>query len=665
VIPMKESHRHSGESRNPEIGRLDTCLRRGDEWNLMSLVLFFVALVGLSFLSSVAAWAATGGSVSVQALVEKDTVSMGEPFVLQFLLEGSDIAPGTDQPDMSGVADFTVEYLGGQSNNSSSITIINGKVNKVESYGYTYSYRLTPKGVGRLEIPSIAVPLDPGKSKILHTRPISIKVAEPEATDDFHLELKFSKTSFYVGEPIIFTVVWYIGKDVESVTFNLPILQDQAFTFVDPKTDQDPKKQYFQVPIAGTNILAEKGTGVHNGREYTTLSFRKVLFARQPGSFQTPEATVSCRALAGYSSQQRKRSPFDNFLDDDFFNPGRRGVYKTVVTRSQPVVLTALALPEEGKPAGFSGWVGRFHAETSASPTEMSVGDPITLTVSISGPEYLENVELPPLARDPELEKDFKIPEEMATGVSRGGTRQFTQTLRPKSAEVKAIPPIKFPYFNPDAGRYEIAQSRPIALTVKSAKVLTSADVEGKSGDSAVRKSELENWSKGIAYNYEGPEVLERQTYRVSNVVRSLLWVALTFVPFLTFITLLVFARIRQKQLADPDGLKYRKALSRFNQRVGAIGAEDTRSNDACAVLLEAIRAYLGDKLRSDGFALTFGDIEGKLKERGVTIQLAERLKKLVDACEQGSYGGMELAMAADDLLSEAMDVIRALDRVL
>jgi len=56
-------------------------------------------------------------------------------------------------------------------------------------------------------------------------------VAEPEATDDFHLELKFSKTNFYVGEPVILTVVWYLGKDVESVTLNVPILQDEAFAF--------------------------------------------------------------------------------------------------------------------------------------------------------------------------------------------------------------------------------------------------------------------------------------------------------------------------------------------------------------------------------------------------------------------------------------------------
>ena len=370
---------------------------------------------------------------------------MGEPFLLQIRVEGSDIAPGTDQPDMSGVADFAVEFLGGQSNNSSSITIINGKMSKVESYGYVYSYRLTPKKVGRFEIPSITVPIDAGKSKTLRTKPITISVAEPEATDDFHLELKFSKTNFYVGEPVILTVVWYLGKDVESVTFNLPILQDEAFTFLDPKADQDPRKQYFQIQIGGANVLAEKGTGVYNGREYTTLSFRKVLFARKPGSFETPEATVSCKALVGYSARQQRRSPFDGFFDDDFFNPGRKGLYKTFVTRSHPVVLTALALPEEGKPAGFAGWVGRFQVEASASPTEVSIGDPVTLTVSVSGSEYLDHVELPALARDPEIEKDFKIPEEMAAGVVRGDVKQFTQTLRPKSADVKAIPPIKSP----------------------------------------------------------------------------------------------------------------------------------------------------------------------------------------------------------------------------
>jgi hypothetical protein len=632
---------------------------------MLSLLWWFSAFAGLPFSLCGVARAAAGSGVAVQALVEKASVCVGEPFVLQVRIEGSDITPGTDQPDMSGITEFAVEYLGGRSNNSSSVTIINGKVNKIESFGYVYSYRLTPKKPGEFEIPPIAVPLDHHKSKTLHTQPVTIKVGEPEATDDFHLELKFSKTTFYVGEPVILTVVWYLGKDVESVTFNLPILQDPAFTFVDLKADQDPRKQHFQIPIGGTNVLAEKGSGVYHGREYATLSFRKVFLARRPGNLEPGEAAVSCKALVGYSRQQQRRSPLDGFFDDDFFNPARKGVYKTFVTRAQPVALTAMALPDDGRPPGFSGWVGHFQVRASASPTEVNVGDPITLTLSVSGPDYLDNLELPPLARDPLFEENFKIPEEIAAGSTRGEVKQFTQTLRPRNSEVKAIPPIRIPYFDPDAGRYQIAESTPIALTVKPTRILTSADVEGKSGDTATKKSELETWSQGIAYNYEGPEVLERHAYRVSSIVRSPFWLALTISPFLIYIGLLVTIKIRQRRLADPGRLRSAKAFVRFRRKVQTLAAEGSQECNACSVLLEAIRTYLGDKLGSNGSALTFTEVADKLEEKRIDAPLVERLRDLFDACEQGSYGGLSLNKPFGALIKEALDLFQSLDRVI
>jgi len=611
-----------------------------------------------------AAWAATTGGPSAQVLVEKDTVAVGEPFLLQIRIEGSDLAPGTDPPDLSGMVEFAVEYLGGQSNNSSSITIVNGRMSKVETYGYVYSFRLMARKAGTLEIPALTVPLDPAKSRAVVTKPIPIRVAQPEATEDFHLELKFSKTSFYVGEPVVLSVIWYLRRDVESVTFNVPFLQDEAFTFVDPKVDQDPRKQYFQLQIGGAGVLAEKGTGSYHGREYTTLSFRKVLFARKPGSFETPEATVASKALSGYLGRPQRRNPFDGFFDDDLFSPGRRALYKTFVSRAEPVVLTVLPLPEEGKPANFAGWVGRYQVETSASPTEVSIGDPITLTLSISGSEYLDKVELPPLAKDAAIDQDFKVPEEMAAGVVRGTVKEFTQTLRPKHAEVKAVPAIKLLFFNPESGRYEIAESSPIPLTVKPARILTSADVEGKSGETAVRQSELETWSQGIAHNYEGPEVLERQFFRIPVIVASPAWLAVMVVPFLAFVSLLVYTRVRQRQTADPDRMRSRKAFARFRQKVGGLGAEGSQASDACALLLDAVRVYLGDKLRLNGTALTFADIEEKLVAAGIEGGLRERLRGLFAACEQGSYGGMGLQRPFQELIKEAMAVIRSLDRV-
>ena len=610
-----------------------------------------------------AAAAQQDGAPSVKAVVEKDSVFTGEPFMLQIRLEGVDITPGTEQPDMSAVSDFTVEYQGGQNNNSSSVFVVNGKVNKVESYGYVYSYRLTARKAGQFEIPAITVPIDKFRTKTLRTEPIKIRVAEPEESEDFHLELKFSKTTFYVGEPVILSVIWYIGKDVETLTFNLPLLEDQSFSFADIKKDQDPRKQYFQIQAGGSNALAEKGTGTYNGKEYTTLSFKKVIFAKKAGAFQTPEASVSCKCPVGFARPQQRRSPFDGFFDDSFFNPGRKE-YKTFVTRANPAVLTVLALPEEGKPTDFSGHVGRFRVEASAGPTEVNIGDPITLDISISGSDYLENVELPPLSKNPEIEKDFKVPDEMASGTIHGDAKQFTQTLRPKSDAIKAIPPIRFSYFNPDTARYETAQSRPIALSVKPTKVLTSTDVEGKPGQAVLKKSELENWSQGIAYNYEGPEVLEKEVYRVSRIVRSPLWLAVILLPFSGFALLLIITQFRQRRLADPEKLRSRKALAGFRQRVRAIGAEAAQGVSGCALLLEALRIYLGDKLRDNGPALTFSDIERILRDKGVDAALSGRLKDLFDACERGSYGAMDLGRPFHELVDEAVELVRSLDRV-
>lgn len=639
-------------------------LRHSTFTSLLFLLWGLGILPGLPpFLADAMAAGVTGPSA--QVLMEKDSVSVGEPIHMQVRVEGSDMPPGTEPPDVSGIADFTVEFLGGQKNNSSSITIVNGKVDKIETRGYIYSYRLTPKKVGRFEIPPLAVPLDERKSKTVLTQPVSIQVGEPEASDDFHLELKFAKTRFYVGEPVVLTVVWYIGRDVESVVFNLPILQDPTFASVDPKADQDPRKQYFQIPVSGSTIVAEKGSGVYSGREYTTLSFRKVLFAKNAGVVETPGATVSCRALVGYSNRQRKRGPFNGFFDDDFFNPMKRGVYKTLVTSAKPTTLKILALPEDGRPPGFAGWVGNFQLRASASPTEVNVGDPITLSLSVTGSEYLDHVELPPLAKDTGLEESFKIPDDMAAGVVTGTAKEFTQTIRPKSDDVKAIPSVKIPYFDPDTGRYAIAESNPIPLTVKATRILTAADVEGQSGEAAAKKSELENWAQGIAHNYEGPEILDRQEYRISKIVGSPLWLAVTLVPFLAFVALLAYLTVRQKVLSDPHRSRSNKAFPRFKQKVRVIEVESLGHSDTCSALLNALKTYLGDKTGSTRSGLTSSEAAESLLAKGIPPGVAARLKDLIDACEEGSYGGIAGEKTAHELAAEALDLVRSLDQLI
>ncbi len=607
------------------------------------------------------ALAAKQGDVAVKAVVEKDDVSLGEPFAFQIQVEGADMKPGAPAPDLTGVKDFTVEYLGAQSNNRSSITIINGQVKKEAHTGYVHSYRLTPKRSGNLVIPAIDVSLEPGGSMVVKTQPITVRAVPAESTDDFHLEVRFARSRYYVGEPMVVTLTWYLARDVENVTFNLPFMENGAFTLTDPRTDQDPAKQYYQIPVGQGSVTAEKGHGMRNGREYTTLSFKKVIFAREPGVYDIPEATVSCRAVVGYSKPQSSRHPFDSFFNDDFFNMGRKQVFKTFVARSEPVSLSVLALPEEGKPATFSGCVGSYRIETGASPTDVSVGDPITLTVEVSGADYVDNFELPPLSRDPDLERDFKIPEEISPGVVRNGSKVFTQTLRAKGDHVKAIPPLSLACFDPEQGQYRVARSNPIPIEVKPTRIVTEADVEGRAAGPV--KSELEAWSQGIAHNYEGPDLLVSRRFRLAAVFKSFLWLGVLLLHICLAFMLFIWVRLRERDLADPDRARSRKALAAFKQASREMSAGSAGDVEICVKLLDAMRSYLGDKLGTKGAALTFADIELRLKEKGVDDTIIQGLADLFAVCEAGRYGGRGSARPAGDLVQKAIETAHALDR--
>ena len=75
-----------------------------------------------------------------------------------------------------------------------------------------------------------------------------------------------------------------------------------------------------------------------------------------------------------------------------FFNQGEQ---RQISLASEPVTVESLPLPDENKPANFTGAVGDFTMTATAGPTNLTVGDPITVRVQISGRGALDAVTLP------------------------------------------------------------------------------------------------------------------------------------------------------------------------------------------------------------------------------------------------------------------------------
>jgi len=592
------------------------------------------------------------GEISVDIQVESHDVYMGESFIIQIVVNGSD---KVEPPELSSIEGFTVEYLGGSNNSSQSITIINGRIEKSVRRSYIFSYRFTPKRVGRLRIPSLAVEVE---GRTFRTEPVVINVRKPEESEDFKLRISLSKDECYVGEPVLLTVTWYIGRDVRDFQFTMPLLDMDAFLFEDPQANIDKRKSYYRVPIGKGEVIAEKGRALLDGRSYATLSFSKAIIPREAGTFVLPEVVVACEAVTRVRS---RRDFFDDFFSDDFFG-GFRGKLRKYVVPSNRLTLTVKPLPLEGRPPGFAGHVGKYRVTATAEPTEVNVGDPITLNIVVEGPDYLGNVDFPPLSTQEALARDFKIPSERAEGRIEGRKKVFTQTIRAKDDRVKEIPAIKLPYFNTEKGRYEVASTEPIPITVHPTKVVTAMDAEGSTVSGYTNP--VEKWKEGIAYNYEGPELLRTDYYGFSSIILRPVWLLVVLSPPILFLIVLLCVAVVRKRKEDVDVRRARGALKRLLKGVDGLLRSGAAGRELGERMLEQVRTYLGDKLNRQGATLTSADVRGELEERGVNPETVGELLEIMDELEAITYAqGVSTAEDEKGLAERLKSVVKKVDR--
>jgi hypothetical protein len=607
---------------------------------------------------------AAAETVTVQAFVDRDAVTVGESLLLQIRVDGDD-APG--KPDLSQLQDFSVEPRGGGQNNRQSITIVNGRMNRVSESGYVFRYALTPKRDGMLTVP--AIPVVAG-GKTLQTRPVPIRVTKPTLTDEFKLSAALSKTIAYVGEPLVLTLKWYVNRDITEFHFDLPLVKEPRFSFAPhPEDDSYQGQDAVAINLAGSKAVARRGLENLDGMQYTTLTLRRFVIPREPGEFSLGRARVLSKVVSGYR-QRRPGQPRDDLFNRDLFNDffgGRQPVYTQLVTESGDLALEVLPLPSGGRPQDFSGLVGSFSLAAEAEPAEVNVGDPITLTLLVTGSEFMENVGFPSLGEQPGMADNFKVPAEMGPGEINGRVKVFTQTIRAKHETVTEIPPVNLSFFNPDTGRYESATTKAIPLKVHTTKIVTARDAEGISGPPA--QHELASVNRGIAHNYVGEDILENREVEIGAWFASLPGLALVLLPPGLYLLVLVPVFLRRRRLQDTNILQARRAFAEFSREVGRLRKKPGQGETTQTVssLVEAIRIYLSRRLSLPPGTLVYGEVAPHLQKHGVADDLLAELRILLQRCEAYNYGnaawlttpGAEL----ERMLTGSVTLMKKIDR--
>ena len=359
-----------------------------------------------------------------------------------------------EPPQTVGVEGLDIRY----SRFEESMQIVNGRVDR----SAMLSYIVTGNRTGAFEIPAIEIKTDAG---VVKTEPLQLKVEAPapgaqRAAGDAPLafvQIEIGKETVYVGEAVPVTVQLYFDRRMRARVEQMPVLEGEGFT-----------KVKFSQP--------REGASRKDGQDYQLLTFRTAISPGKAGKVTLGPMEVSFIASIPRAKKARSRNPLDLF-DDGFFNDpfGQFNAMERRKVTAEPVELEVKPLPAAGRPADFSGAIGKFQLSVEGAPKQVKVGDPVTLKMYVTGSGNFDRVNVPELVDRKgwhayEASSVFSPNDEILTN----GTKTFEMAVVPEEKKTQ-MPQVRFSYFDSETGKYVTLTSNPAPLTVEDGAPPTPA----------------------------------------------------------------------------------------------------------------------------------------------------------------------------------------------
>ena len=425
---------------------------------LFSIILVLLLVVLLD-LSSVHGWTQ---SASLQT-TQRPPYYSGVPLELLVVAEGFDETP---QPklEFEQPSNASLELVGVSPNVSSNIQIINGRMTQSRSVVFKYHLRFLAKNVGNYQVGPFVVVQGNTRKRVAGARIDVGKV--PRATNQ-NIKLILPPSDLYVGQRIPISLEWWVeSSGVENLInqqAQVPLFDRQNdFQFYDEDKQED---NTFSILLnSGQRAFpANVRSDQEQNKTYVVWKIDRVMVPLKPGSFDIEPASVNVDE--GLRWQR------------DLF--GRRTATQARKLRvdGKQLKFMVLPVPMKGRPTSFAGAVGKgVVLEVSADRSVVQVGDPINVTLILKGGAEVENASLPSVADDlPDT--DFRIPDGKIAGEYIGDGKRFELVIRVLNDRVREIPPISYSWFDPNLKEFQTTRSRPIALSVKAAQMVSAQDV--------------------------------------------------------------------------------------------------------------------------------------------------------------------------------------------
>jgi len=558
--------------------------------------------------------------IKVVISVDKTVVEAGSHFRMTIGVQG---AFDTEVPQITPPENFILMY-------GPSVSTQTSIVNNVVAIfrGFTYSFSPTETGIFELGPATLEY-----KGKVYTSNSVKIEVvkrtpfegdvdADTERSKRIDInkrifvELETDKKEAYIYEQIVESFKLFFQK-------GLPI-DDLDYVAASTKS--------FLAEKLGEERRYEE---VRDGILYNVIELRTALFPLVSGNIEIPPAKFNCNIII--RQQGYRNSIFDEFS-------GRGGQKYPVERSTDSVKLKIKPLPESDKPDNFAGTVGRFTMDVLAKPTEVKVGDPITLSINIRGKGNIQTIGEPVLA--PGDEKDFKIyPAETDTTITdRGdgikGEKLFSKVVEPQHEDIDMIPAISFSYFDPELEKYMTITHNPIPIVVEHSEV--EIPIRFSLEDAEKVKGQVKILTKDILPIMSDLYSFKNQGFAIYNRPLFLAFIFLT--PILVVIVCIYVQRHRELLQTDVGYARKRRALSRAKKQLSNARrlVQLDNPSEFYSTLAKTVMEHIADKLNLAPASITSDNISGILENRGVSHDVIKELKECLESCDYGRFSASQ-----------------------
>ncbi len=560
--------------------------------------------------------------VRFEAKVSKDKLGVNERLRVDFEMnqDGDNFRP----PSFDG---FTV--VGGPNQ-----AVSNRWINGDRTYSKTYSYYLQPNSRGRKTIAQAEITVD---DKIYKTTPVDVEVtaavekptdgddSELIASDNLHLVAEVSDATPYLNEGITVVYKLYVSPRISVSNFR--------------EVDSPKFSDFWSQNIEIRELRPENGE--YQGEPYRYVVLKKaVLYPQKTGELELEPLTLS--VSVDVPSDRR----------DIFGSRIYKTINKTVAAGTRTIDVKPLP---DGKPAGFTGAVGKFSMDVSTTKEKLKASESLEAKVEIRGNGNLNLFELPALEVPSSLEmySPERIENVTTTLNGKQGSIIDSYTIVPTRKGQYPIKPLNFSYFDPQSETYKSLSSQEIVIDVEEGPATGGNVVAGNNRQSVNLPSEQFRFIK----TNTNLKPLDQQAF-----FRSWTFWGSLFLPFAAIPLFILFGKRREAKAADVTGNRRKKADKLARKYLSEAKKNLGDQQSFYESLERAMHNYLKAKLHIQTAEMSKERISEILKEKNVADETSTEFIEVLKSCEFARYTPASNTAQHEDY-DKAVKVISKLDK--